>query len=552
MTEDDGARSAARVSSAAGAADDTRAPLVNTTMNPATQPSATPRLELADVSKHFGGVNALSRASLLVRPGEVHGLLGENGSGKSTLIKILAGYHAPDTGELAIDSHRQRLPMSAGQLRDLGISFVHQDLGLVESVTVTENILLRDIAAQRGIFISWRKAHRKATALLARYEMNIAGPSPTSRLTPFERAMVAIIRALEGIADARSDGRGLLVLDEAMAFLADHERALLTSTMRDLAAGGTSVLLVSHDLDDALKVCDRITILRDGRVAGTVDASRTSRDQLAELIVGAKAPSHPSPPAARQRQKAAVALTGLSAPGLQPVSLELRAGEIVGLTGLAGEAFARVPYVIYGAEPGGNGTLNLQGRAYDIREMTPVRALKAGIVLVPGDRRRQGAVSTISVGENVVLPRLGEFFRGGRLRFREMAASVQALLRHYQVRPANPRPPMATLSGGNQQKAIIAKWLQLEPRLLLLDEPTIGVDVRSRAQIFEQIRGLAVNGTAVLCASNDYAQLAELCDRVLIFAAGRLEGELSGSALTKEAILAQCLTLGGEARSHEP
>lgn len=551
MTDNDGARAAAQRPSAAKAAEAAQAPFVNTTMAPAAQLSAAPRLELADVSKHFGGVHALNSVSLLVRPGEVHGLLGENGSGKSTLIKILAGYHTADTGQLAIDGHRQRLPMSAGQLRDLGISFVHQDLGLIDSVTVTENIALRDIAAQHGVFISWRKAHRQATALIARYGLEIDCRSAMSSLTPFERAMVAIIRALEGISGARSSARGLLVLDEAMAFLADHERALLTSIARDLAAGGTSVLVVSHDLDDALKVCDRITVLRDGKVAGTVESNGTSREQLAALILGADAPNHPLVPPARRQQAAGVAVTELSAPGLQPVSLEVRPGEIVGLTGLAGESFARIPHIIYGAEPGSGGTLNLRGVSHHIREMTPARALKAGIVLVPGDRRRQGAVASVTVGENVVLPRLGAFFQGGRLRRREMAASVQALLRHYQVRPAEPGPPMATLSGGNQQKAIIAKWLQLEPALLLLDEPTIGVDVGSRAQIFAQIRGLAVNGTAVLCASNDYAQLAELCDRVLIFSAGRLEGELAGSALTKEAILAQCLFVG-EARSREP
>ena len=541
MANDEGARGAAAA----------RAPLVHTTMNPVTQPGAVPRVELTEVSKHFGGAQALSEASIVVDRGEVHGLLGENGSGKSTLIKILAGYHTPDAGQLTVDGRPQRLPMSAGQLRDLGISFVHQDLGLIDSVTVTENIALRDIATQRGVFISWRKAHRNATALLARYGLSIEGQSPMSRLTPFERAMVAIIRALEGISEARSAGRGLLVLDEAMAFLADHERALLASIARDLAAGGTSVLLVSHDLDDALKVCDRITVLRDGRVAGTVDAGRTNRDQLAELILGTRAPSHAAVPAARQQQAAGATLTALSAGGIPPVSLELRPGEIVGLTGLAGESFARIPYIIYGAEPDGDGILDLQGRTYVIREMTPVRALKAGIVLIPGDRQRQGAVASLSVGENVALPRLNEYFRGCRLRAGQLAAAVKTLLGHYHVRPAEPRASMTTLSGGNQQKAIIAKWLQLEPRLLLLDEPTIGVDVGSRAQIFEQIRGLAANGTAVLCASNDYAQLAELCDRVLIFSAGQLEGELAGPALTKEMILSQCLMLSGEAHSLE-
>jgi ribose transport system ATP-binding protein len=511
-----------------------------------------PRVELTKISKQFGGARALNGASLVVGRGEVHGLLGENGSGKSTLIKILAGYHAPDAGQLLVDGQPVRMPATAGQLEALGISFVHQDLGLIDSVTVTENLLLRDITTRRGLFMSWRKAHRDATALLARFGLGIEGRSLMFELTAFQKAMVAIIRALEGFSEARSAGRGLLVLDEAMAFLADSERELLTTIARDLAAGGTSVLLVSHDLDDALKVCDRITVLRDGRTEGTVEAASTSRAQLAELILGSSPPEF-TPARSIARQPApAVTVSDLSAPGLKPVSLALGTGEIVGLTGLAGEGFARVPYIIYGAEAGAAGTIELEGRTHAIRELRPSRALDAGIVLVPGDRQRQSAVGSLSVGENVALPLLDKHYIAGRLRTGQLQGAVRTQLSHYQVRPAAPGLQMAALSGGNQQKAIIAKWLQLEPRLLLLDEPTVGVDVGSRAQIFRQIRQLASDGTAVLCASSDYSQLAELCDRVLIFSGGRLQGELSAQSLTKETILSKCLALSGASHSPEP
>ena len=543
MANADGAREAAA----------SRAPRVEQPVAvPGTGAAPAPRVELLGVSKHFGGAQALSGASITIERGEVHGLLGENGSGKSTLIKVLAGYHTPEAGHLLVDGQPERLPLPAERLRDLGISFVHQDLGLIDSVTVAENLALREIATRPGIFISWRKVHREATALLARYRLDVGSQSLPSELTPFQRAMVAIIRALEGIGEVKSAGKGLLVLDEAMAFLADHERALLASTARELAAGGTSVLLVSHDLDDALKVCDRITVLRDGRVAGTVDARHTDRAQLAGLILGSPSAGHPPVPAVRQNQATAVSLTGLSGRGIPPISLELGAGEIVGLTGLAGESFARIPYLIYGDEPGAEGKIEFYGQAYSVSEMSPVRALQAGIVLVPGDRQRQGAVASLSIGENAALPRLREFFRRGRLRGGELTAAITELLIRFQVRPADPVAPMGTLSGGNQQKAIIAKWLQLEPRLLLLDEPTVGVDVGSRAQIFEAIRGLASHGTAVLCASNDYAQLAELCGRVLIFAGGQLRAALTGPDLTKQAILTQCLLLSGEARRAEP
>ena len=349
MANADGAREAAA----------SRAPRVEQPVAvPGTGAAPAPRVELLGVSKHFGGAQALSGASITIERGEVHGLLGENGSGKSTLIKVLAGYHTPEAGHLLVDGQPERLPLPAERLRDLGISFVHQDLGLIDSVTVAENLALREIATRPGIFISWRKVHREATALLARYRLDVGSQSLPSELTPFQRAMVAIIRALEGIGEVKSAGKGLLVLDEAMAFLADHERALLASTARELAAGGTSVLLVSHDLDDALKVCDRITVLRDGRVAGTVDARHTDRAQLAGLILGSPSAGHPPVPAVRQNQATAVSLTGLSGRGIPPISLELGAGEIVGLTGLAGESALAA---------GGVATIAVNGKSQTVR-----------------------------------------------------------------------------------------------------------------------------------------------------------------------------------------
>lgn len=507
--------------------------------------AAPPRLELRGISKRFGGVRALVDANLVVSAGEVHGLLGENGSGKSTLIKILAGYHMPDAGEVSVNGSSEPLPPSAKRLQELGVSFVHQDLGLLESVSVTENLLLREIATRRGLFFSWRKAHRRSTEMLARYGLSIRGSSPLSDLTAFERAMVAIVRALEGIRAARSVAQGLLVLDEAMAFLADHERALLASAVRELAREGVSVVLVSHDLDDALGVCDRVTVLRDGRVAGTVPAATTKRAQLVELILGRCHLEAPSQlPSGASRTTARIRLKRFGGAGVVPLDLELAHGELLGVTGLVGESFARIPYLIFGALQGVQGTLELSGRSYDLRRMTPARALHAGIVLIPGDRQRQGAIASLSTGENVAIPRLRAFFRGGRLRNRALQSAVHDLLERFDVRPPDPAAMMSTLSGGNQQKAIVAKWLQLQPNLLLLDEPTVGVDVGSRAQIFGQIRGLAASGAAVVCASSDYAQLAELCDRVLIFSGGQLRGQLSGDELTRENILSRCLLLG--------
>lgn len=497
-------------------------------------------MELRDVHKQFGGVHALRGASVSVAPGEVHGLLGENGSGKSTLIKVLAGYHIPDAGELAIDGHHEQLPPSAARLAAVGIAFVHQDLGLINSLSVTENLWMRELSVRTGPFLSWRKEHARTRRTLARYGLDVQPAQSVSTLSAFQRAMLAIARAIEGISGSAADGRGLLVLDEAMAFLADDERHYLSGVIGGLTATRAGVLLVTHDLDDALNLCDRITVLRDGQVAGTVIARETTADELATLITG-NVPVHVATASPRTAGHAARFHATAECPGLAEFSLTIDAGEIVGVTGLAGETFGQIPYLLYGALPGGRGHIRLDGDDFDLSRHTPDRSLSAGIVLVPGDRQRQGAVGSLTVQENMLLPRLADFMAGPILSRRAMSAQSAALVRRYDVRPPNGRSVMSTLSGGNQQKAIVAKWLQLSPRLLLLDEPTIGVDVGSRAQIFGYIRGLAAAGTAILCSSVDYAQLATLCDRVLIFSRGSVVDEISGPQVTKDEILARCL-----------
>jgi len=502
--------------------------------------TAEPRLQLDHVAKQFAGVHALRDASLEVNAGEVHGLLGENGSGKSTLIKILAGYHVPDAGNVYVDGRAQAVPPTAGQLAQLGVAFVHQDLGLIDSLSVTENLLMRELSVRRGAFISWRTEHARAEATLASYGISARGADRVSTLPPFQRAMIAIIRAVEGISSTTGTARGLLVLDEAMAFLADDERAHLAGIMRRLAASGVSVLLVTHDLDDALAFCDRITVLRDGRVAGVVGARSTTPAQLAALILGntalRAAISHRPAP-----DRASLLLATGQAPGFAPFTLTVGAGEIVGITGLAGESFGRLPYLLYGAVKGARGTLYLDEVSHPLERLTPADCVAAGIVLVPGDRQRQGAVGSLTVQENMLIPRMSEFRTGMFVRRRPMFAEAARMIGEYDVRPPAAGAVMSTLSGGNQQKAIVAKWLALSPKVLLLDEPTIGVDIGSREQIFDYVKTLAAGGTGVLCSSVDYAQLAALCDRVLIFARGAVIAEISGAAITKDEILSRCL-----------
>jgi ribose transport system ATP-binding protein len=464
----------------------------------------TPAVRLRHISKSFGGVRALADARLEVLPGEVHGLLGENGSGKSTLIKVLAGYHAPDPGaELEVGGHAVPLPLPSGEARRLGLAFVHQDLGLIPSLSVLENLRLTDFAARRGR-ISWGAERRRAAEAFARYGVHIDPRRAVADLPPVDRALLAIVRAMEDLGAASA----ALVLDEPTAFLPAAETERLFALVRSITAAGTSVVLVSHDLAEVRAITDRVTILRDGRTAGTVVTKATATEEFVAMILGGRPAPKKTPPSRQPSGKTFVSVTGA-------VSFELGRGEVLGLTGLAGSGFEQLLYDLCGAGRAETGSLTLAGVSYDLGAMTPDRALRAGIVLVPADRHRDGAVGSLPVSDNVMLPALDRHRARLALRRRPMAAAAAELLRRFGVRPDQPSLLYQELSGGNQQKALLAKWLQLSPALLLLDEPTRGVDVGARAEVWSVIRAAADAGAAVICASSDSEELDTLCDRVL-------------------------------------
>ena len=493
-------------------------------------------LEARHVSKRFGGTLALDAAGIALRPGEVHGLLGENGSGKSTLIKVLAGYHAPEPGgDLVVAGRAVGLPLAAGEARSLGLRFVHQDLGLIPSLSVLENLRLEELAAARGGRIAWKAERRRARETFARFGAELDPAATVDDLQPADRAILAIVRAVDGMPSA-----GVLVLDEPLAFLQRSQRTAIFGLIRRIVSGST-VLLVSHDIAEAKELADRITVLRDGRNVGTVAAGEVGPDGLVEMLIG-----HELRPAANGRrlrgEPAGVSVRGLSGDVVHDVSLELRRGEVVGLTGLPGSGFEEVPYLLFGARAGASGRLELDG-GLDLTTITPDRALAAGIALLPSDRARDGAVGSLSVASNVALPVLGRYAGGLGLDRRRLRRDIASLLDEHEVRPGDPGLTFEALSGGNQQKALLAKWLQTRPRLLLLDEPTRGVDVGARERISGAIRQLAGSGVAVLCASGDHEQLALVCDRVLVFARGAIAGELHGSDLTKERIAERCHSL---------
>jgi ribose transport system ATP-binding protein len=502
-------------------------------------------LLLTGLTKTFGGQRALDDASLEVAQGEVHGLLGQNGCGKSTLIKILAGFHAPDPGgRLTIDGVDVPMPLAPGAFREHRISFVHQHLGLIPTLSVLENMLIGRLAQSRSLAINWPRERREAAARFEAYGVPLDPDAALSDLSPVQRALLAIVRATEEMRRGEGSGAGLLILDEPTPFLPRRDVDQLFRIVRTIVAGGASVIFVSHDVDEVLEITDRATVLRDGRVAGRLVTARSSKQDFIEAIVGRRLTMAERPSAPTIEASSSLKATRLSGGSIDGLDLDAAQGEVVGLTGLIGSGYDEIPYLLYGARPA-TGTLRLGGDVIDLAGLSPQRAMQRGIVLIPGDRPNAGAIGVLPVSDNVTMPVLETRFRRWMLDRRGMARTAHELGQRFDVRPPNPLLPMSSLSGGNQQKVLLAKWLQQAPRLVLLDEPTQGVDIGARQTVFRQIGDAARAGATVLCASSDYEQLAAICSRVLIFFAGRVVATLSGADVTKEAIAER--SLGGGA-----
>lgn len=487
----------------------------------------------------------MDNVDLDIRPAEVHGLLGENGSGKSTFIKILAGYHAPEPGgSLKVNGEAVHLPLRPGQSQELGIAFVHQDLALVPSLTVLDNLRVGELASSRGKWhISWSSERRRAAEAFDRFNVDLDPREKVANLSQVQRALLAIVRAVETMRLHRNAGTsqpGLLILDEPTVFLPREGKDQLFQLVRSIVADGDSVLFVSHNLDEVLELTDRISVLRDGRLQGTVETGTVSERQLISMIIGRQLEEMRTAQHGSLQRDTVLRTSAITGGALHDVSLELHQGEVLGLTGLMGSGFEEVPYALVGASPIERGALEIKGRTFDLRAVSPAYALTLGMALVPANRQRDGSVGSLTVCDNVMLQVLDQYYRGLRLHRRQMQKTSAQLLEQFDVRPRNPALDYRSLSGGNQQKALMAKWLQTDPSVLLLHEPTQGVDIGARQQIYEMIRKVAKDGQSVICASTDFEQLEAICDRVLIFARGRVMQQLIGAAITKDRLTEQC------------
>ncbi len=496
-------------------------------------PEPTSALQVRHVSKVFQGQRALADVDLDVRKGEVHALLGPNGCGKSTLIKILAGYHQPESGAQAWfhgEAFELGSPTDGRQLR-----FIHQDLGLVLDLDAVDNLALGGTYSQRW-WISQRRERALARERLRAHGAEVDVTRPLHRLSRAQQTMVALVRAVTptGAADAAP----FVVLDEPTAALPAKEVQVLFDLIRRIRDAGGSVLYVTHRLNEVLTTADRVTVLRDGRNVTTRDVAGLDHEQLVELIVGRAVETFHSA-AAAERSDAVLEVDGVRGQGVAELTLAVHRGEVVGISGLVGSGYEDALGLVFGSIERTGGNVRVEGAV--VAANRPHRSINAGIAYAPADRKRLSAITDWTLRENVTLPAIRSRGAMRWLSDRREAVDVAPYLHRVQVDPPLPHRTFSSLSGGNQQKVVLARWLRRASRVFLLEEPTNGVDMGAKRAIYRQLADVADAGAAVLMTSQDPEELASVCHRVLIMHEGRIAAELSGSELTEDRIVTETL-----------
>ncbi|GAA3199827.1 sugar ABC transporter ATP-binding protein [Microbacterium terregens] len=489
--------------------------------------TATPALEAVDIVKSFDGVHALKGVQLSVQPGEIHALLGENGAGKSTLIKVITGLYAPDSGQI----HRNGEEVEFANVRaahKAGIVALYQELSIVPTTSVAENVLLGEQLPSRAGIVNGRALRRQARVQLDRLNQKISMRKLAGDLSPVQQTMVAVARALA--TDAR-----VLILDEPTASLTDTEIREVFTVLRSLRDEGVAVVYVSHRLEEVFELCDRLTIMRNGETIITKNVADTTINEVISTMVGRNADSL-YPERGTATAEVALAVEDLQGRRVKDVSFTAHVGEVLGIGGLAGSGRSELLRILAGAQRAKSGTVTVGGVAVPHRAGVG-RVLAAGMALVPEERRSQGVLLGSSVQDNIALANIPAVSRGGWVSGKRIAQIANRGMADLQIKARSARQTVGELSGGNQQKVVLAKMLARRPKVLLMDEPTRGIDVGTKAEIYRLIRELAASGTTVIAVSSELPELIGMCDRILIMHEGSISGDVPAEGADDELLL---------------
>jgi ribose transport system ATP-binding protein len=496
-----------------------------------------PLLAVERVSKTFGGSIALDSVSIDLQSGEVHAIVGENGAGKSTLLNIVSGAVTPDTGEIRVRGEVAHFT-SPKDAHENGVGTVFQELSLVPNLSVSENIFSNRAPVRNGVFIRWSTLHQQAEQLMAQFGQKINVKVPVERLPSSTRQVVEIAKAL-------SLNAQIILLDEPTSALTADEVDALFAVIRRLKANGIGIMYISHRMREVFGIADRITVLRDGRKIGTFAKERTSTREIVRLMVGRELDAMFEPRRGPIRE-IVLQGEGLNQPGLfSDVNLAVRAGEIVGLAGLMGSRCSELGMALAGVVPTISGVIRVKGRTVRMRGISD--AIKLGIAYLPAERKTDGLFLEYSIGDNIISAILPRFSKYGFIDRAKRDRVANRYLSRLNVRAFGVHQLVEHLSGGNQQKVLVAKWLITEPSILIVDEPTKGIDVGAKYEIHALLRGLADGGAGILVISSDTPELLHLCDRIIVMRKGRIGGEFAAQAVTEDAIIRCAIQLDSEA-----
>ncbi len=485
---------------------------------------------LIDVAKSYAGVQAVQGVNFAVSPGEVIGLVGENGAGKSTLMKIIGGVIEPSSGILEVDGV-QRKSLSVLESMGAGIAFVHQELNLFDNLDVASNVYIGREPLYGGPFmlVNRKKLNADVRPLLDRLGVDFTPETMVSDMSIAQRQLLEIVKAL-------SLNSRLVIMDEPTSSLTLIETERLLSVVAGLKASGVSVIFISHRLNELTKCADRVVVLRDGRVVGELAKGEISHSAMIRLMIGRDLKALYMPPAAKPGE-VALQIEGVSTEAYpnQTVSLSIRRGEIMGLAGLVGAGRTELARAIFGIDPLPSGSLSLDGQ--EIRINSPRQAISHGVFLVPEDRKRCGLLLDISIAENIALPNMQSCASGGLVNNGVVAAKAERQMERLRIRAPNADQQGSSLSGGNQQKVVLAKWLAMNPRVLICDEPTRGVDVGAKSELYEMLRKLADAGVAILMISSDMEEVIGVSDRIAVMHEGIISGFLERAEFSENNVL---------------